>query len=459
MYTHDTVNHSNEFIVLHGIPYLVGEYVDRSSFQHIDPIEIGSGIFVDQTPMRTVVDIQVNDIDRNASDGRLSTISNSSLLSNMIDIIKNDWKQRGSHLGMLRRGIVARVYYQIENARTGVILRTMIEDLRIDDRNYFVYVNPADINETSLIVNFTDVKLTAVNQFTTGRDRMVLRITDMDLFYESVQHDPIEPRSRPVPRPDQWPMIPYHGPESEEYYYHKRMQYRHDLNDWRLDPGRVPPDTWRMFNRFYHYDEERSFFQVHFGEVYDRRVRVIPMACGKIHINRVVMVQPGTQLVFKLSIWKNDCIIASNCALIADALGIDRTIPINYKPYDTYPLIPAPQREYRPTPPQTPYSTPVDFAQNRVINQLTSLVTDLAAKVNQLVSSQNTEPSTEDDENTGGDDDEDSSPSIPKLPESPLDLLVYQNTGDGTEDINVGVTGITNEEIREIIQKFVDEIP
>lgn len=457
MYTQNTVNHSNEFIVLHGIPYLVGEYVDRSSFQHIDPIEIGSGVFVDQTPMRTVIDIQINDIDRNASDGRLSTISNSSLLTNMIEIMKNDWKQRGSHLGMLRRGIVARVYYQIENARTGVILRTMTEDLRIEDRNYFVYVNPADINETSLIVNFSDVKLTSVNQFTSGRDRMLLRITDLELYYESVQHDPIEPRSRPVPRPDQWTMIPYHAPESEEYYYHKRMQYRHDLSDWRLDAGRVPPDTWEMFNRFYHYDEERAFFQIHFGEVYDRRVRLVPMACGKIHINRMIMVNPGTQLVFKLAIWKNDCIIANNGAMIADALRIEQKLPINSRPYESYPLFPIPKHEHRPAPNPTPYSTPVDFAQNKVINQLASVVTELAAKVNQLVSAQSDSNSGE--EENSGDDDEESSPTIPKLPESVLDLFVYQNTGDGTEDINIGVTGITNEEIRELVRNYMDEIP
>ena len=397
--------HTNKFIVLHGVPYLVGEYVDRTKFTQLDPALVGEGIIIDQTePMRTIIDVQISDIERRNSDGRLSTIGNSSKLSNMIDIIKHYWDRPENRLRVLRNGLVVRIFYQLENARTGLVLRSMTESFRIEDANYFVYVNPENISDNSLIVNFSDSKLTNVSQFTYGRDPMMLRITGIQLFYEVAEINPLTPRVEKMVAKDPYRSVSYYGPDADAFYYHQEMQNVHHLENWnwRADRCQVPPDTWTAFNRFYHFDEEAQYFQIHFDEVYSKRCKVIPLACGKINLNKVFIVNPGTRLVFKFCIWKNDAIITSKCAAIADALRIPQnTIGyIDYKDHD--PRVPQsdtsstiiPSYTYEPRP--IPQSTPIDYAQNAVINQLIDVVASLEAKVAQLTKTDDTE--------TGGDD-------------------------------------------------------
>ena len=54
---------TNGFIDLNGIPYLIGEYIDRTRFQMVDRGMIQDGIYIDtHEPMRAIVDVRIDDI-------------------------------------------------------------------------------------------------------------------------------------------------------------------------------------------------------------------------------------------------------------------------------------------------------------------------------------------------------------------------------------------------------------
>ena len=55
-------NHTNAFLNLNGIPYLVGEYLDRQQFRQLDRSMIQNQIAVNtQNSMRAVVKIDIDD--------------------------------------------------------------------------------------------------------------------------------------------------------------------------------------------------------------------------------------------------------------------------------------------------------------------------------------------------------------------------------------------------------------
>ena len=134
------LSHTNAFITLNGVPYLLGEYIDRETFQQIDDSVIESNIVVDQSEaMRAIIDVSIDDIGRNASDGKLNVLGNSTLMDNLNELIANNIRKMDMKLPVLRKGIVIRVNYQLENAKTGVVLRTMIEEMKIKERNLFLH--------------------------------------------------------------------------------------------------------------------------------------------------------------------------------------------------------------------------------------------------------------------------------------------------------------------------------
>ena len=68
--------HTNLFVSLNGIPYLVAEYLDRNDLQQLDSSLVKSSIYVDQTEsMRAIIDINVDDIGKKNS-GTLATRGN-----------------------------------------------------------------------------------------------------------------------------------------------------------------------------------------------------------------------------------------------------------------------------------------------------------------------------------------------------------------------------------------------
>lgn len=326
-------HHTNAFIDLNGVPYLLAEYLDRNNFQQVDRSLIKSEIFVDQTEsMRAIIDISIDDIGKRASDGLPSIIGNNTKQKNLLKMITDNFEMMDHHFNVLRRGIVLRVNYQLENYRTRQVIRSMVEDLRITDRNYYLDINPRNINDNAIIVNFCNSMISTINEFTHGRDRMVIRITNIQMFYECLKTSPKVPRIKQslsyVPYPDLY-LPSVYGNEMDYYKYHDSMQHHHfignapgyDYSDYgNEDVSMISPPSWSMFSRFYRFDHGGRDIILHGQEINDPMAKVVFLPCGTVRVNRTFMINPGHRLIFKFCIWKNDLTVVSDTTMIAHTI-------------------------------------------------------------------------------------------------------------------------------------------
>lgn len=315
------------FVDLNGFPYLLAEYINRNKLQHVDRSCISSGITVDTSDaMRAIIDIKINDIGER-SDCTPNIIGNNTKQKRLLNIISNHSNRLDGKLPVLKSGIIIRVNYQLENQRTRQVLRSMVEDLRIFERNYFIDINRLNFNDNAIVVNFASSIVSSINEFTHGRDRMIIRITNVQMFYESVNSGQSLPRIKQSLTPHQndfytESVIPG---TNEEYFYHQELQHRHYIGDPPMyigyDEGsKLYPPSWAMFNEYYHFDQDGRRIIFHFNEIYDplRKVNMIP--CGTVAVNRTFIINPGHRLIFKFSIWKNDVTAIFDTLNVAKAL-------------------------------------------------------------------------------------------------------------------------------------------
>lgn len=315
--------HTNAFLDLNGIPYLLGEYLDKRRFQQIDPALIRSEVFIDQREsMRAIIDISIDDIGSRASDGYPAIVGNNTKQRSLLKMISSQADELNHQFDVIRSGIIMRVNYQLENQRTGQMLRSMVENLRIHDRSYFLNINPRNVNDNAIIVNFSNSMVSTINEFTHGRDPMVLRITSVQMFYECLRRDPSIPRIQQA----NGPWAP--GSEVDYYRYHEQMQNRHVItpNGCRYEgfgnesPEMIAPPTWTMISRYYHFDQSGHDIVFHDREINDPMAAAVLVPCGTVQINRAFMINPGHRLVFKFSVWKNDLTVVSDALAIAEAI-------------------------------------------------------------------------------------------------------------------------------------------
>ena len=321
--------HVNAFIDLNGIPYLLAEYLDRNNFQQIDRSQIKSEIIVDQSEsMRAVIDVSIDDIGKRASDGYPAIIGNTTKHTNLLKMISDNCEIMDHQFNVLRRGIVIRVDYQLENYRTGQVIRSMTESFKIMDRNYFLDINPRNADDNAIIVNFCNTMVSTINEFTHGRDPMMMRITNIHMSYEMVKQSPKMPRIKQSLMGSSNPcMLPTnYGLEKDMYRYHDMMQNRHFMPGWDPnsfvpeDPTMIMPSTWSMFNRFYRFDSNASDIVIHGQEVNNPMTKVALIPCGVVRVNRTFMINPGHRIIFKFCIWKNDLTVINDTTQVAQCL-------------------------------------------------------------------------------------------------------------------------------------------
>lgn len=312
------------FVDLNGFPYLLAEYMNRNELKRVDRTAIMSGINVDiSDAMRAVIDISINDIGER-SDCTPNILGNSSKTKRLLDMISRHANRLEGELPVLKSGIIMRVNYRLELQRTRQVIRSMVEDFRINDRTYILDINRLNFNDNAVIVNFNSSMVSTINEFTHGREPMVIRITNVQMFYELVSD------RQPTPRIKQSMVAhPYDHYNShirpgtnEEYYYHEEMQHRHYIGDppYSDENNMLCPPTWAMFNQFYHFDQDGRRIVLHRDEIYDpmRQVSLIP--CGTVNVNRMFNINPGHRLIFKFSVWKNDITAVFDTLKVATAL-------------------------------------------------------------------------------------------------------------------------------------------
>lgn len=320
--------HSNAFLDLNGIPYVLAEYLDKNCFRSIDRSMILSDIQIDQSEsMRAVVDISIDDIGKR-SDGLPAIVGNNTKQKKLMNLIMNGACQN-NQLNVVKRGIIMRINYQLENARTHVVLRTMVEDIRITDRLYFLDINPRNIDDNAIITNFTHAAVSTINQFTHGTDKMIFKITSIQMFYECVQPSPKVPRIKqslascnPGGNISEYP-----GEGCDPYFYHDKHQNHHIIgpganNNYGAEGVEtISPNSWVLFNRFYHFDNNGADIIFHNDEINDPMTKTVLIPCGTILVERTFIINPGHRIIFKFSVWKNDLTVVYDTSAIANALG------------------------------------------------------------------------------------------------------------------------------------------
>lgn len=398
MHSYRPGNHTNAFINLNGMPYLMSEYIDREIIQQLDPSMVYSSIDVDQSEaMRVIIDVNVDDIGR--KDSGLNVIGNTTQIKNLYRSITNNKARLHSKLPVLRKGLVIRCYYRLENAKTGIVLRTAIETLRISERNLFVLINSQDLNDNAIIDNFCSSMVSTINEFTHGTEPMILRVTHIQFAYEYVKVNPVIPRItqsivgyptellNSCEYPDPYAAHPVcNMSEADMYNYHKDMQTHHRIGDpyYGKPNNYVVPDSWYAFSRFYHFSEGGSDIILHENEIYDKATKAIEMQCGTIQVNRAFIVNPGHRIVWKFCIWKNDLILVNDTTRICQILQAPWGSPFPFPGDDVpeCPYHPQPKPQPCPRPKQDPSRT--DYTQNEYINTLMDMLHDLRVELNEI---------------------------------------------------------------------------
>ena len=322
------MSHINALININGMPYLLGEYLDHRCWQQLNEYDVVNDITVDTSEaMRAIIDISLKDIPTN-QDGSMYLIGNNALANILCNKIDKYYNNYCGKLDTIRNTLKIKVNYQLENAHTGQIIRSTVEEFRLNQRNYFVKINVDNTNDNPILSNFSNTIVSSINQFTHGRERMLLRITNIQLCYECVKPKPYGLRSGEMMRFSkslEFPIL--NGSEDSIYEYHRRMQNSQLFPDdglHREGPDIVDfnPPRWANTTAFYHFENKYNSLILHENEIYDRKVRVVEIPCGTINVNRSFYINPGHQLIFKFSIWKNDIALINEPTKLAKALHI-----------------------------------------------------------------------------------------------------------------------------------------
>lgn len=335
------MSHINALVNVNGIPYLLGEYLDNRSWQQLNEYDVTNEIIIDTSEaMRAVIDISLRDIPLN-QDGSMYVVGNNSLSSILLGKINKYYNKYCGKLDVLKNTLKIKVNYQLENASTGQIIRSTIEEFRLNNRSFFVKINVNNTNDNPILTNFYNTIVSNITQFTHGRERMLLRITHIQLFYECVRPNPLAPRvgdTMRIGRSLNYQILP--ESDNDMYEYHRHMQSSQLFPDDGINQNGTNfsgfnPPRWAMNTAFYHFEDNYNSIILHENEIYDRKMKILEIPCGQINVNRAFYINPGHQLVFKFSIWKNDIAIINNPIELAKSLHIanneyQSNVPIDY---------------------------------------------------------------------------------------------------------------------------------
>jgi len=308
------------FLDLNGIPYVVGEYFDNRNLHTVDRTLISNGIIIDTSEAyRAVVKVNIDDIGRRASDNLPATVGNRSKQKALLAMIQNNAPRLNQVLDMAKPDLIVRVNYRIEDMKTTQIIRAASEDIKISQKSYFIDIND-DLNDNALVVNFADSIVSTLNHFTHGTDRMLIRITSIEMFYQIMKRK--SPSANASTDASNW-NIAYEysmqNPMFNPYYHHQFYQPQLDIYGNKVE--KFLPSSWWAFNHFYHFDNMGSDLILHKQEIDDTHNESYLVAAGTVTVNRAFEINPGHRIIFQLSVWKNNLTVVNDTSKIAKALN------------------------------------------------------------------------------------------------------------------------------------------
>jgi len=324
------MSHINALMNINGIPYLLGEYLDHACWQNLNEYDVENNIVVDTTEnMRAIIDVSLRDIPTNR-DGSMFLTGNSSLNKVLLAKINKFYNEYCGKLDTVKNYLKVKVNYQLEDVRTSKIIRSTVEEFRLNNKAYFQKVNVNNVDDNYIISNYYGTEPSAISQFTHGRERMLLRITNIELCYECVKPSVSMPKNGHMRRFADDMEFPMNPDNTYMYNYHRHAQssqYFPDdgLNRQGADIAKYDIPKWAMTTAYYHFEDEGNLLVLHEQEIHDRKNKLLELPCGVINVNRSFYIQPGHQLIFKFSIWKNDTAIIYKPLNLAKALHVPFT--------------------------------------------------------------------------------------------------------------------------------------
>ena len=280
----------NAFLDIRGYPYVLNDYLEDVAFRQIDRSVISNCVSISNTESnRSVVDISIDDTK--------PILGNRVKYSKLIEsVFKNVRKDRQNILPVFQKVLIVQINYQLENQRTGQILKTATEKLAIRTRDYYLDINVQSISDNAidncLITNFNDALTTTVTEFLHGSETMICRVTGVDLFYPAVVH---------------------------QQHHHKHHSQTLSLNDAKLY-DHVCHDY--HYNDLYHFENHGTDIHLHQPEIEDKAgdsLTLIPV--GSMQLDKSFIVNTGRKITFKYSIWKADVVMVKNTKRIEEVLG------------------------------------------------------------------------------------------------------------------------------------------
>lgn len=436
--------HTNAFIDLQGVPYLLGEYMDTVHYQPLDRSLVRDEVYVDQSDsMRAVVDISVNNIKR-TSGGELDIHSNINKYFELMAMISNNYSTLNGKFNVIRKGITIRVDYQLEDRMTGRVIRTMNETFRIKDRNYFIDVKNANIGDNGIVTNFTNTLVSTITEFTHGQNPMQMRITNIYLDYEIADEPSVLPSVKTnMATSYQYDQNPStYGVNNDITYYPNSYpnHYPHHNNP-------VNNPTSRMYS-FYNAGND---IVLNMHEIYDPMTAIATVPIRTININRIFTINPGHRIIFKFSIWDNDVTVVDDTTEIANKMNA----LINNDHCVCPPI--CPPHPYPPYPPCPPSYPPKPCPSHHTIDELYGMILQLNNSVESINNSVNglQELTTQQ-----GDKLKTMSEQIIRLHRRVLKLENAEPGGDSSEiheNLQNQITGLDND--LDQLQDHVETIP
>lgn len=302
----------NVFIDLNGIPYLVAEYVDKNKLFPVQSSELKNEVFVDERDrdaLRTVISVNIADFPTRGSDLYPYIVGNNRKYENLLNMISCLPDNYNHKLDVLLPQLVVQINYQLENAKTGHLMRSMVDTYDLNDRNYAFYINPYDVTDNAILSNFTDTRVTGINHFTHGREPMQFRITNISLKYKVLDRDQYKCKPKTV---------------HDVHRYHRYNERDHILGEprdrrYHYDEDIMPP-SWSMLSQFYHFEDDGHRIVLQEDEIHHPGVKYYEIPCGRIFVNRTFLINPGQRIIFKFCIWKNDITIVDDTIDVAAAI-------------------------------------------------------------------------------------------------------------------------------------------
>lgn len=293
--TDDIGKKINGFIDVREAPYLLGEYIQDDQFIPLPLSEINNGTSISTENRTSVVTIDIDQTYKDEEENifikgnNQKTLELEDMITNMRDhLMKHDF-------GIIRKGLLVRINYRLENAVNGKIIKSVTENFKIYRAGLYSYALPSSVNDIGVINKYSDSVVSTINQFTHGTDGLKLRVNTIKLFYESV-----------IPHPPYCDLYPPHYP------------YGYPM----VDPN-IPchPVNHNYMNNFFHYGSSNKDIFLNETAIDDERKFVL-IPCGSVFINKAFNVMPSHRIIFRINVWKNDLTVVPDTSTIASLLNI-----------------------------------------------------------------------------------------------------------------------------------------